>query len=214
MARPMPLILASTSPRRKDLLALLHVPFQIAEPSFTERPSRDLSPQDQSRRFAEGKAQSCAERFPDQLALGSDTLIALDGEVMGKPANLAEARSMLGRLRGRAHTIHTAVALRRQSDSVRDAAIETVHVWMRPFDDAELEAYLHRGESLGKAGAYSIQGIGGRFIERIEGDYTAAVGLPLRLVAELLRKQGVVVPIDVAQLYWTKPYPNWAVFQR
>jgi septum formation protein len=85
---------------------------------------------------------------------------------------------------------------------------------MRPFDEAELEAYLHTGECLGKAGAYSIQGVGGRFIERIEGDYTAAVGLPLRLVAGLLQKRGVGLPINVERLYRDKPYPNWAVFQR
>jgi septum formation protein len=141
-------------------------------------------------------------------------LIALNGQVMGKPADLVEARSMLQRLRGRTHVIHTAVALWRQSDAVQDAAVETVRVWMRPFGEAELEAYLHTGESLGKAGAYSIQGVGGRFIERIEGDYTAAVGLPLRLVAGLLRKRGLVVPIDVEQLYRDKPYPNWSVFQQ
>ncbi len=214
MALPKPLILASTSPRRKDLLALLQIPFDVAEPDFSEHPRRDLSPQDQARLFAEGKARSCAERFPDRFVLGSDTLIALDGEVMGKPADLDDARSMLQRLRGRVHVIHTAVALRRQSDAVQDAAVETVRVWVKAFDKVELEAYLHTGESLGKAGAYSIQGVGGRFIERIEGDYTAAVGLPLRLVADLLRRQGLVGPVDVEQLYRSKPYPNWAAFQR
>jgi septum formation protein len=210
----MSLILASTSPRRKDLLALLQVPFQIAEPTFVEHLSRDRAPDEQAMMFAEGKARSCAARFPGSVILGSDTLIALDGEVMGKPSGLADARSMLLRLRGRVHAIHTAVALLRQSDAIQDAAVETVLVWMRPFDETELEAYLHTGESLGKAGAYSIQGVGGRFIERIEGDYTAAVGLPLRLVAGLLRKRGVTLPIDVEQLYRDKPYPNWAVFQR
>lgn len=214
MALPKPLILASTSPRRKDLLALLQVPFQIAEPNFLEHLSLDRSPEEQAMMFAEGKARSCAKRFPDSFVLGSDTLIALDGEVMGKPADLDEARSMLQRLRGRAHVIHTAVALRWQSDTVQDAAVETVRVWMKAFEEAELEAYLHTGESLGKAGAYSIQGVGGRFIERIEGDYTAAVGLPLRLVASLLRKRGLVVPIDVEQLYRNKPYPNWGRFER
>lgn len=210
----MSLILASTSPRRKDLLALLQVPFQIAEPGFAEHLSRDRPPDEQALMFAEGKARSCAERFPGSLILGSDTLIALNGEVMGKPSSLADARVMLLRLRGRAHVIHTAVVLLRRSDTVRDAAVETVLVWMRQFDEAELEAYLHTGECLGKAGAYSIQGVGGRFIERIEGDYTAAVGLPLRLVAGLLQKRGVALPVDVEQLYRDKPYPNWWRFQR
>jgi septum formation protein len=207
-------ILASTSPRRKDLLALLRIPFEIVEPHFIEQLRRDLAPEEQARQFAAGKAQACSMRFPDQLVLGSDTLIALAGLVLGKPADLAEARSMLRKLSGRQHLIHTAVALRRQADGVGDVAVETVLVWMKAFDEAELEAYLHTGESLGKAGAYSIQGIGGRFIERIEGDYTAAVGLPLRLTVDLLRRHGLAVPADVAELYRAKPYPNWGRFER
>ena len=210
----MALVLASTSPRRKDLLALLRISFEIVEPNFIEQLRRDLAPEEQARQFAAGKALSCATRFPDQLVLGSDTLIALDGEVLGKPADLVEARSMLQKLSGRQHLIHTAVALRRQADGVGDVAVATVLVWMKAFDEAELEAYLHTGESLGKAGAYSIQGIGGRFIERIEGDYTAAVGLPLRLTADLLRRRGLAVPADVEELYRAKPYPNWGRFER
>ncbi len=210
----MALVLASTSPRRKDLLVLLRIPFETAAPHFIEQLRRDLAPEEQARQFAAGKAQACAPRFPDQLVLGSDTLIALDGEVMGKPADLAEARSMLRKLCGRQHLIHTAVALRRQADAVQDVAVETVLVWMKAFDEAELDAYLHTGESLGKAGAYSIQGIGGRFIERIEGDYTAAVGLPLRLTADLLRRHGLAVSADVEKLYRAKPYPNWGRFER
>lgn len=210
----MALVLASTSPRRKDLLALLRIPFEIAEPTFIEQLRRDLAPDEQARQFADGKAQSCATRFPDRLVLGSDTLIALDSDVLGKPADLAEARSMLRKLCGRMHLIHTAVALRRQADAVQEVAVETVLVWMKAFDETELEAYLHTGESLGKAGAYSIQGIGGRFIERIEGDYTAAVGLPLRLTADLLRRHGLAVPVDVDELYRAKPYPNWRTFER
>ncbi|TAJ08365.1 MAG: septum formation protein Maf [Nitrospirae bacterium] len=210
----MALVLASTSPRRKDLLALLRIPFEIAAPHFIEHLRGDLAPEEQARQFADGKAQSCAMRFPDRLILGSDTLIALNGEVLGKPADLVDARSMLQKLSGRRHLIHTAVALRRQADAVQDVAVETVLVWMKAFDEAELEAYLHTGESLGKAGAYSIQGIGGRFIERIEGDYTAAVGLPLRLTADLLRGRGLAVPVDVDELYRSKPYPNWRRFER
>lgn len=214
MALPLPLVLASTSPRRRDLLTLLQVPFEIAEPSFVERLRPGVSPEAQATQFADGKAASVAGRFPHQLTLGSDTLIAVDGDVLGKPADLAEARTMLRTLRGRTHLIHTAVALRRQADGVRAIGCETVRVWMKAFDEKELDAYLHTGESLGKAGAYSIQGIGGRFIEAIEGDYTAAVGLPLRLTADLLRRQGLVVPIDVVELYRAKPYPNWGTFER
>ncbi|MFM8550755.1 MAG: Maf family protein [Nitrospiraceae bacterium] len=212
MAGPLSLVLASTSPRRKDLLALLRIPFEIAEPTFLEQLLPGLAPEAQAKHFAEGKAASVAARFPLYLILGSDTLIALDCELMRKPPDLAESRSMLTRVCGRSHLIHTAVALRRQAGAVQTVGCETVRVWMNRFDEGELEAYLHTGESLGKAGAYSIQGIGSRFIERIEGDYTAAVGLPLRLTADMLSRQGLIVSVNVDDLYCAKPYPNWSRF--
>jgi len=208
----MRLVLASTSPRRKELLALLQVPFEVVDPTSPEQLSRDHPPETQAQLFAERKARSCADRFPDRLVLGSDTLIAVGSDVMGKPSDLTEAGAMLRRLRGREHVIYTSVALFRKADGIQDVAVETVRVWMKNFSDAEVEEYLRTGESMGKAGAYSIQGRGGRLIDRIAGDYTAAVGLPLRLVADLLRKRGVSLPIDVEMLYRTKPYPNWDLF--
>lgn len=207
-----PLILASTSPRRKDLLALLQIPFEVVEPDFTESFRPGVAAKELACRFADGKARSCAARWPDRLILGSDTLIELEGEVLGKPADIKEARRMLERLSGREHLIHTAVAVRRQADARREVAVATVAVRMAGFGADELEAYLRTGESMGKAGAYSIQGEGGRLIDRIEGDYTAAVGLPLQLTAGLLEGGGLRIPVDVADLYRRKPYPNWAKF--
>ncbi len=119
---------------------------------------------------------------------------------------------MLCRLRGRDHTIHTAVALFRHADGVRDLAMETVRVSMEDLRDADVEAYLRSQEWDGKAGAYAIQGIGGRLVRGIQGDYTAVVGLPLRLTASLLRARGVSIPVDIEQLYRETPYPNWAQF--
>ncbi len=206
------LILASTSPRRKDLLALLRIPFAVAEPDFTEQADSNLPPERLARRFAEGKARSCSGQFPDRLVLGSDTLIEIGGEVLGKPADIGEARDMLRRLRGREHLIHTAVAVLRRADTIRETAVETVRVWMTPCPDDELETYLGTGESLGKAGAYSIQGLGGNLIRKIDGDYTAAVGLPLRLTATVLRKCGLTPPVNIDELYFRKPYPNWPRF--
>ena len=208
----MHLILASTSPRRKDLLSLLGVPFELAAPTFSEDPMPSLTPDEHARFHAEGKAQSCAHRFPDSLVLGSDTLITIDGMVLGKPVSRDEARNMLCRLRGRDHTIHTAVALFRHADGVRDLAMETVRVSMEDLRDADVEAYLRSQEWDGKAGAYAIQGIGGRLVRGIQGDYTAVVGLPLRLTASLLRARGVSIPVDIEQLYRETPYPNWAQF--
>ena len=173
-----------------------------------------MPPEAQAWTFALGKAQSCAQRYEESLVLGSDTLIAVGDTILGKPAARAQADAMLRRLRGRDHRIYTAVALYDPARKIQDVAVDIVQVWMKPFSDANLDAYLAGGEWQGKAGAYSIQGRGGDFIERIEGDYTAAVGLPLRLTASLLKKHGLSVPVDVEQLYRTKPYPNWSTFQR
>ncbi len=208
------LILASTSPRRKELLALLQLPFTIVEPDFEERIHAEVPPESQAWTFALGKAQPCATRHPGSLVLGSDTLIAVGDTILGKPADIAQANAMLRRLKGREHRIYTAVALCCDERKIQDVAVEAVRVWMKPFSDADLEAYLATDEWRGKAGAYSIQGRGGDFIERIEGDYTAAVGLPLRLTASLLQRHGLPVPADLEQVYRTMPYPNWAVFQR
>lgn len=207
----MRLILASTSPRRRDLFALLHIPFEVVAPPFQEQIRQECSAAEVAQRFALGKARSCAQHDPDSLVLGSDTLISVGTDVLGKPADLEEARATLQRLRGREHVIHTAVAICRKRDDLQDLEVETVRVWMHNLSDAEVEAYLQTQEWMGKAGAYSIQGSGSRVIARIEGDYTAAVGLPLRLVARMLRIRGVDVP-DIQRLYQTRPYPNWAMF--
>ncbi|HET8579966.1 MAG TPA: Maf family protein, partial [Nitrospiraceae bacterium] len=207
----MRLILASTSPRRKDLLALLQIPFEVVAPPFQEQVSQESSAAEQAQRFALGKAWSCAQQYPDSLVLGSDTLISVGTYVLGKPADLDEARAILRSLRGREHVIHTAVAICRKRDDLQDLAAEKVRVWMNNLSDAEVEAYLQTEEWIGKAGAYSIQDSGSRLITRIEGEYTAAVGLPLRLVACLLQRHGVDVP-DIQKLYQTKPYLNWSRF--
>jgi septum formation protein len=209
-----PLLLASTSPRRRELLALLQLSFEVVEPAFQERIHADVPPEAQAWTFALGKARSCARQHVDKLVLGSDTLIAVGQTILGKPADRTEAAAMLRRLRGRDHRIYTAVALCCAATRVEEVAVDTVRVWMTPFSDADLEAYLADGEWQGKAGAYSIQGRGSSLIERIEGDFTTAVGLPLRLTASLLQKHGVSLPVDVEQLYRTKPYPNWNAFSR
>jgi septum formation protein len=209
----MHLVLASTSPRRKELLALLRVPFDVVEPHFDERIHADMPPEAQARTFALEKARSGLKRDTGSLAVGSDTLIAVGEIILGKPTDRAQATAMLRRLRGREHRVYTAVAVCGRGGEIQDVAVESVRVWMKPFSDAELEAYLAGDEWQGKAGAYSIQGRGGDLIERIEGDYTAAVGLPLRLTASLLARHGQPVPVDVEQLYRAKPYPNWNRFQ-
>ncbi len=209
----MRVVLASTSPRRRELLALLGIPFGVQSPDFIETIVPSLDATEQATTFARGKARSVAVREANALVIGSDTLISLGGSVLGKPADLDEAAAMLRRLAGREHRIHTAVALASSDTHVDEAAVETVVVAMKDFGPADLARYLDTGESLGKAGAYSIQGAGGELIQQIEGDYTAAVGLPLRLVAQMLQRAGLRVPVDVEDLYRRTPYCNWARFQ-
>ena len=172
----------------------------------------DLPPEDRALLFAEGKARSCASRCPDALVLGSDTLVAVDGEVLGKPTDPSDAHVILSRLQGRDHIIHTAVALLRQEDDIRDLAVETVRVWMHNVNAAQIAAYVQSADGMGKAGAYAIQGLGAHLVTHIEGDFTAVVGLPLTLVADLLRARGVIIPVDIEAIYRQTPYPNWARF--
>jgi septum formation protein len=208
----MQLILASTSPRRRELLALLGLPFEILSPDFEEQPLPELAPGQQVERFAREKAWSIASRRPVDLVLGSDTVIELDGQMLGKPADVADARVMLTRLAGRRHLVHTAVALCRQTPHHETVKRETATVQMKSCDAAVIERYLATLEPMGKAGAYSIQGIGGELIESVSGDFLGVVGLPLRAVAGLLAGAGMSVPVDIEVLYRDKPYPNWGRF--
>jgi len=208
----MPLILASTSPRRRELLALLGIPFDVKSPSFEERLVAARPAIEQVQSFAEGKAQSVARQEPEAIVLGSDTVIEVDHDVLGKPDDLAEARAMLRRLAGRDHHVCTAVALVCSTRALNVVALSTAVVRMKRFDERVHERYLATGESLGKAGAYSIQGRGGDLVDSIDGDFPTVVGLPLRLVAQLLTQAGVRVPVDLDDLYAVKPYANWASF--
>ncbi len=208
----MPIILASTSPRRRELLALLGIPFNVKNPSFDERLEANRPATQQVMSFAQGKAQSVARQELEAIVLGSDTVIELDHDVIGKPVDLTDARAMLRRLAGRDHRVHTAVAVVCSARVIDTVALSTTVVRMKPFDELAHERYLAIGESLGKAGAYSIQGVGGNLIDSIDGDFPNVVGLPLRLVAQLLMQIGVSVPVDLDELYAMKPYANWARF--
>ena len=208
----MQLILASTSPRRRELLALLNIPFEVRNPSFDEELKPNISAIEQVKSFAVGKAGSVATQEPEAVVLGSDTVIELEHHVLGKPADVAEARAMLRLLAGRSHHVHTAVALVSVRRAIEFVELSTATVRMKRYDEQAHERYLATGDSLGKAGDYSIQGEGGELIASIEGDFPTVVGLPLRVVATLLRQAGLVVPVDTEVLYATKSYPNWVRF--
>ena len=208
----MRIVLASTSPRRRDLLALLGIAFEVRAPSYEERIVSGRSAADLVVQFARSKAGTVARQDEDALVLASDTLIELDEAVLGKPGDQAEAGSMLRRLAGREHIVKTAVTVACHGQQLESTQVATARVWMKPYEAEIHECYLASGDSLGKAGGYTIQGPGADLIERLDGDFTTVVGFPLRLVARLLKEAGVRVPVDVDELYRTKPYGNWTRF--
>ena len=208
----MQLILASSSPRRKELLALLGLAFEVCPSDVDEQPTVGWSPIEQVKQFALAKAKAVAQVRPQAVVLGSDTVIELDGRLLGKPRDRDDARTMLARLAGRSHLVHTAVVLCHRARGIESIDVATTGVQMKADDGQIYEQYLASGESLGKAGSYAIQGAGGMLIDRIDGDYTAVVGLPLRLVAGLLRSVSYPVPVNVEDLYQRKLYANWSQF--
>src|SRR3989454_12614358 len=204
------LVLASTSPRRYQILALLGLPFLMVPPAYREVPSGSRPPAQEALHQARQKAASLIFRFPDSVILGSDTLINLDGSLIGKPSSPDDARAILQRLRGRSHDVVSAVSILYQSKTVD--AIETARVTMRDFTDTELDAYLVTGDPLDKAGAYAIQAAGRDLVASLDGDYLAVVGLPLRAVAQGLAKLGCPVTADVDRLYRERAVFNWRTF--
>ena len=205
----MRLVLASTSPRRRDILALLGLPFEVRPPDFDETPREDLTPEAEALALAAGKARSVAQHEPGALVAAGDTLIALGSEKIGKPESTDHAAAILRKLSGRSHRILTGVALVDPTTGREFTRLERVDVRMRRFTDADIADYLALGESMDKAGAYSVQGRGHRLMESLRGDYLAAVGLPLRPVAEYLRSLGAEVPADVERLYRERSLWTW-----
>jgi septum formation protein len=206
------LILASSSPRRREILALLGLPFETIAPAFDENPSSHRPVKEEVLDFAVGKAQSVAKNNPDGIVIGSDTMILIDGDKIGKPNGVGNAKQILRALSGRSHRILTSVALLDGTGGPGLRTVEEVSVQMRAFIDAEIERYLSLNESLDKAGAYSIQGEGRALIESIDGDYLAAVGLPLKPIAGYLASRGISFPLNVEKLYAEKFYRNWREF--
>lgn len=184
------LILASASPRRREILDMAGFAFAVC-PAWGEEVRVGADPVEIVENLAKAKAREVAgSQKEDCLVLGADTIVVLDGEIMGKPADRADASRMLHALQGRSHQVYTGVAL----DAVRQG-VYTVHsfvqrtdVFVYPMTDAEIEAYMDTGEPFDKAGAYGIQGRFGKYIEKINGDYLTVVGLPLgRLYQEMKR---------------------------
>jgi septum formation protein len=183
---PILLILASSSPRRAEILTSLGIPFRAEDAEVEEIVGEGESAEDAASRLAAAKAQRVGSAHPEAWVLAADTLVLLDGQILGKPRDGDEAARMLRVLSGREHTVVTALRLRRGADSGTEIR-ERSRVLMAPLSDEEIEWYVATGEPADKAGAYAVQGLGARFIEAVHGSYTNVMGLPARAVYRLLR---------------------------
>ncbi|MBI2934877.1 MAG: septum formation inhibitor Maf [Chloroflexi bacterium] len=188
------IVLASASPRRRDLLEQIGLRFVIDAGDFAEQlPASSRNPEAVALDLACRKAAGVAARHPDSLIIGADTLVVLGHRVLGKPANPDEARKMLRRLGGRAHTVITGICiLDSATNKALSRAVQT-RVWLKRLSPEEIDAYVKSREPLDKAGAYGIQGLGSVIVKKIEGDYFNVVGLPLYALAEGLMEFGVEV---------------------
>ena len=180
------LVLASASPRRADLLRSAGFQFQVVPVDVDERLLAGEDPAVMVQRLATEKAALVSDRVPDGAVIGADTVVVVDGVILGKPGDDRDAAGMLRRLSGRSHEVLTGVAV--HANGRRLVAVERTVVWFLPLSDADIAWYVSSGEPLDKAGAYAVQGLASRFVTRIEGSYSNVVGLPVARVCELLNR--------------------------
>lgn len=186
--KPAQLILASASPRRRELLAALGLAFEVIPAEVTEHEAPDADPRAMVQHNAALKADWVSARHPEALVIGADTTVFIDQTVLNKPRDLAEARAMLRKLRGRTHTVFTGLALRRQRDGLRLDQGVASEVTFKAFDEATIELYLSRVHTLDKAGGYAIQEQGDLIVAGFTGSLTNIVGLPLEEMKQLLTR--------------------------
>jgi septum formation protein len=189
-------VLASQSPRRRELLRLIGVPHDVQPADIDETYRAGELPRAHAERLAREKAQRVAD--PGTVVIGSDTIVVVDGDVLGKPIDEADAARMLRRLSGRAHVVMTAVAVAWQGRIVSD--VEEVGVTFHTLTDEDIAAYIRTGEPMDKAGAYGIQGYGATIVARVDGDYFAVMGLALQLLVRLLATLGLSYRFGAVEL--------------
>ena len=186
----MTLILASSSPRRRDLLTQVGLRFDVLPADIDETRQSNESPTTYVQRLALEKAQTIHTLHPNAIVLGADTTVVVDvnstSTILNKPTDLADAERMLRQLSNRVHHVHTGIAI--VTPTIQRTHIETTSVFLSPIPDAELSHYLATGDSLDKAGAYGIQGYAARWVTRIEGDFFNVMGLPIAATIRLLRE--------------------------
>lgn len=180
-------ILASASPRRRELLALVGIEHEVRPANIDESYLQGETAREHAERLARGKA--AAINADDALVIGSDTIVVLDGDILGKPADRAQAVEMLSRLSGRSHTVMTGVAVQWGGRLVSE--LVEVGVTFRLLSDDDIERYVDTGEPMDKAGAYGIQGYGATIVDRVDGDYFAVMGLPLNRLVRLIESLGL-----------------------
>jgi len=194
------IVLASASPRRQELLHNAGIPFTVYPANIPEIPLGGESPRDCAERLAREKAQAALRQQAGKFVLGADTIVVVDGEILGKPRDQADAVRMLRLLSGRTHQVITATCLvgpalrtgnQKLNTGFEDTRSETTEVTMAQLSDDDIHSYITTGEPMDKAGAYAIQGIASRWIPRIDGDYFNVVGLPVALVHRMLREHGI-----------------------
>ena len=184
------LILASASPRRQELLREAEIAFAVHPAHINEDQHAGEPPLQYALRLAREKAQAIARQYPQSYVLGADTIVVIDNEVLGKPRDAEDAARMLRKLSGREHQVTTAVSLVKPGGKTETRS-STTQVFFREIAENEIQQYIAGGEPMDKAGAYAIQGGASRFADRIVGEYSNVVGLPLSLVTEMLRKSGL-----------------------
>lgn len=190
------LILASASPRRRELVAFLGLPFEVVPSEYEEEsPAEHPHPEEFAVHLASGKAIDVAEKYPEALVIGADTIVTLEGRLYSKPTDDADAIRILTELSGRTHQVITGVTVTFLHEGERwlHSLAAVTDVTFRPLAPAEIEAYVATGEGRDKAGAYGIQQLGSLLIEGIAGDYPNVVGLPITPLAMLLRSLGIPV---------------------
>jgi septum formation protein len=191
------LVLASASPRRQELLRNAGIPFTVEPADINETPLAGELPRDCAERLAREKALAVSQRRPQDYVIGADTIVVIEGAMLGKPRDAGDAARMLRLLSGRLHEVITGVcvvmpAASGQRPVVSETASQLTLVTMGALSEDEILEYVATGEPLDKAGAYAIQGIASRWIPRIDGDYSNVVGLPVAMVYAMLRERGVV----------------------
>ena len=186
------MILASSSPRRRDLLSSLGLQFQVVTPEIQEILSPHETARDFALRVAEKKALVVGDTFPQAWVIGADTVVVIEGEILGKPHDRDDAKRMLQQLADREHVVVTGYVLVKVAEDKKDSGVEETRVKINSLEEREIDWYVNTGEPLDKAGGYAIQGKGAFMVEWIEGSYTNVVGLPLCQIMKLFKKAGIV----------------------